>query len=125
MIRRRTRQRDIILRILEKTRSHPTADVIYEQAKKHMPNISKGTVYRNLKVLQEEGRVCELDLDGIVSRYEAKLEPHYHFRCEQCGRVIDVDEPVRKELDRAVERRTGLKVLYHQLEFRGLCNYCR
>ena len=124
-MRRETKQREAILRILRNTKSHPTADCIYEEVKKEIPNISKGTVYRNLKVLQEMGLASELNLNGTVSRFEAKQESHYHFRCERCGRVIDVNEPVDKELDRKVALRTGLKILHHQLEFRGLCLDCQ
>jgi Fe2+ or Zn2+ uptake regulation protein len=122
---RNTRQREAILRILRSTRSHPTADSIYEEAKKEIPHISKGTVYRNLKVLQENGQVTELNLDGTESRFEAKQENHYHFRCERCGRVFDVDEPVDRELDRKVAKRTGFKISCHQLEFRGQCHDCQ
>lgn len=124
-MRRETKQREAILKVLRNTKSHPTADWIYEEVKKKIPNISKGTVYRNLKVLQESGQISELNLKGTVSRYEAKQESHYHFRCEQCGRVFDVDEPVNRELDRKVARRTGLRISYHQLEFRGLCKDCQ
>jgi len=124
-MRRETKQREAILRILRNTKSHPTADWIYEEVKKEIPNISKGTVYRNLQVLQENGAVSELNLNGTVSRFEAKQDSHYHFRCEQCGRVIDVDVPVEKELDQKVTKRTGLKISCHQLEFRGVCHDCQ
>ena len=125
MNRRETKQREAILRILRNTRSHPTADQIYDEVRKEIPNISKGTVYRNLQVLQEDGAVSELNLNGTLSRYEAKQESHYHFRCEQCGRVFDLDEPVDKELDERVAKRTGFKVSHHQTEFRGLCKDCQ
>jgi Fur family peroxide stress response transcriptional regulator len=124
-MRRETNQRAAILRVLRYSRSHPTADQIYDEVRKEILNISKGTVYRNLKVLQEMGLVSELNLNGTVSRFEAKQESHYHFRCEQCGRVFDVDEPTDKELDRKIARRTGFKISYHQLEFRGLCHDCQ
>ena len=122
---RQTKQREAILRFLRGTTLHPTADRIYEEVRKDIPNISKGTVYRNLKVLQEMGQVSELNLNGTVSRFEAKQESHYHFRCEQCGQVLDVDEPVDRELDQKVARRTNLIISYHQLEFRGLCHDCQ
>lgn len=121
---RNTRQREAILRYLRSTTSHPTADMIYETVKKEIPNISKGTVYRNLGVLQESGEISKLDLKGTVSRYEGSRKRHYHFRCRQCGRVFDVDGPVDKDLDRRVAARTGFIIDYHQLEFRGLCNDC-
>ena len=110
---------------MRSTKSHPTADWIYEEVKKEIHHISKGTVYRNLKVLQENGQVSELNLSGTVSRFEAKQENHYHFRCERCDRVFDVDEPVDRKLDRKVAKRTGLKISHHQLEFRGLCQDCQ
>jgi Fur family transcriptional regulator, peroxide stress response regulator len=125
MIRRETKQREAILRILRNTRSHPTADQIYDMVRKDIPNISKGTVYRNLQVLQEERAVTELNLNGTVSRYEAKQGSHYHFRCEYCGRVFDLNEPIDKELDERVTESTGFKVSHHQTEFRGLCIDCQ
>jgi Fe2+ or Zn2+ uptake regulation protein len=71
------------------------------------------------------GLAAELNLNGTVSRFEAKQENHYHFRCEKCGRVFDVDLQVDQELDRQVSSRTGFKISYHQLEFRGLCKECQ
>ena len=125
MNRRETKQRVSILRVLRNNRTHPTADWIYEEVKKEIPNISKGTVYRNLQVLQEAGAVSELNLNGTLSRYEAKQDSHYHFRCEQCGRIYDLDEPVNKELDKRVAKRTGFTVSHHQTEFRGFCKDCQ
>ena len=122
---RDTRQRQAILNILRGTPSHPTADWIYDEVRKMITNISKGTIYRNLKVLREDGQISELNLSGTVSRFEGRLNNHYHFRCEKCGRVIDVDETVDNELDRKVAGKTGFKIAYHQLEFRGLCPDCQ
>jgi Fur family peroxide stress response transcriptional regulator len=122
---RSTKQREAILGLLRRTRSHPTADQIYDEVRKKVPSISKGTVYRNLKVLRKMGLISELNLNGTVSRFEAKQERHYHFRCERCGRVSDIDEPVDKELDVRIASKTGLKIHHHELEFRGLCHDCR
>ena len=124
-MRRETKQREAILRVLMNTKSHPTADLIYDEVKKEIPNISKGTIYRNLKVLQESGQVSELNLNGTISRFEVKQDSHYHFRCEKCGLVSDIEMPVDRELDRHIEKITGLKISYHQLEFRGLCKDCQ
>ena len=122
---RNTIQRETILRILRNTRSHPTADDIYHQVRKEIANISKGTVYRNLQVLQALGQVKELNLNGTISRFEIAQPNHYHFRCEHCGGVIDIDEPVDTEIDCRVAERTGSLVTHHQTEFRGLCRQCR
>lgn len=120
-----TRQKEAILKVLRSTISHPTADQIYDAVRREIPNISKGTIYRNLRVLQEEGTVTELNLDGTVSRFEVKQSRHYHFKCEKCGRVFDLDEPVNTELDEKVAKKTGFKVTHHQMEFRGLCKDCQ
>jgi Fe2+ or Zn2+ uptake regulation protein len=125
MNRRETKQKEGILKVLSNTRAHPTADQIYDEVRKDIPRISKGTVYRNLQVLEEDGAITELRLDGTLSRYETKQENHYHFRCEKCGRVSDIDMPVDKKLDQRAEKRTGLKISSHQLEFRGLCKECQ
>lgn len=125
MKRRETRQRKAILNILREADSHPTADWIYDEVRKIIPDISKGTVYRNLKILKDTGEISELNLNGTVSRYEGRQDNHYHFRCERCGKIFDLDEPVNSELDTRIAERTGFKVSYHQLEFRGLCNDCQ
>ena len=122
---RNTRQKETILNILRGTTSHPTADWMYDEVRKVIPNISKGTVYRNLKILEQTGQISELNLSGTVSRFEGRQDNHYHFRCENCGRVFDVDEAVDTELDRRVAGKTGFKISYHQLEFRGLCHDCQ
>ena len=125
MIRRETRQREAILNVLRGANSHPTADWVYDEVRKVIPNISKGTVYRNLKILLEDGRISELSLSGTVSRYEGNQENYYHFRCERCGRIFDLDEPVNSELNERIAQRTGFKVSYHQLKFRELCRDCQ
>lgn len=123
-MRRSTKQREAILQVLRNTRSHPTADQIYDEVRKDFPNISKGTVYRNLEVLEDDGAISVLKINGTQSRYEVKQERHYHFRCEKCERVFDLDEPVLFELDEQVAKNTGFKVKYHQTEFCGFCKDC-
>ena len=122
---RKSKQKESILRVLKGTNSHPTAEWIYEQVRGEIPNISLGTVYRNLRLLKKEGEISELDLAGTLSRYDGKTENHYHFRCERCGQVLDIDEPVRKELDKRVAEKMGFMVFCHRLEFRGLCKDCQ
>lgn len=124
-MRRNTRQRDAVLRVLRGTRAHPTADQIYDDVRKIIPNISKGTVYRNLQVLQDDGAITELNISGTQSRYEVKQKSHYHFMCEECGRVFDLDEPIDKAMDKRISRKTGFTVSHHQTEFRGLCKDCQ
>ena len=122
---RKSKQKEAILRVLKGTTSHPSADWVYEQVKREIPNISLGTVYRNLKLLKREGEILELDLASTVSRFDGNSQGHYHFRCEKCGCVFDVDELVDGEIDGRVAQKTGFKVTHHLLEFRGLCKDCQ
>ncbi len=125
MLRRETKQREVILNLLRHTDTHPTADWIYDEVRKVIPKISKGTVYRNLNILQDMREISALSLSGAATRYEGKQENHYHFRCEKCGQVFDLDEPVDKKLDEKIASSTGFRVSYHRLEFRGLCKDCQ
>lgn len=125
MVLRHTRQREAVLEVLRTSHSHPTADWVYEEVKKALPRISKGTVYRNLKMLCKSGEISELDLSGATRRFEGRQESHYHFRCQRCGEVFDLNEPVNHDLDSRIEEQTGFTVAYHHLEFRGLCRDCQ
>ncbi len=114
-----------ILEILKGVSTHPSADWIYNEVRKKIPHISRGTVYRNLKVLEEEGAIIDLNLDGTFGRYEIRHDNHYHFLCEQCGRIIDIFEPVVTELNVRFAKKTGFKITRHRLEFHGICKDCQ
>ncbi|MBN1152787.1 MAG: transcriptional repressor, partial [Dehalococcoidia bacterium] len=104
---------------------HPSAEWVYSQVKRELPNISLGTVYRNLRRLTEAGEIASYESTGGVSRFDGCAATHYHFRCERCGAMIDIDEPVNTDLDRRVAAHTGLDIRCHVLEFRGLCRDCQ
>jgi len=122
---RKTRQREAILRVLRDTTSHPAADWIYSEVRKDIPNISLGTVYRNLRLLQECGEVLGIDLGSTSTRFNGNSANHYHFRCERCGGIFDIDEPLDEEINKRIARRTGFKISGHWLEFHGLCKECQ
>ncbi|CUS84156.1 Fur family transcriptional regulator, ferric uptake regulator [Candidatus Kryptonium thompsonii] len=123
--RRGSKQREAILRILQNTDIHPTADWIYEQVRKVIPNISLGTVYRNLNLLKDEGLIREVTIHGSSSaRYDANLEPHYHFICLKCNSVYDL--PIRENslnLETFLAGR-NFKVKFTKLDIFGLCDKC-
>jgi len=121
---RRTKQREVILRVLRSTRCHPTAEWVYQQVRRELPHVSLGTVYRNLRILSETGEVLELRYSKSYSRFDGVATNHYHFVCERCGRVEDVPMPVHEKMDRAVEQLMGVQVRQHRLEFYGLCARC-
>ncbi len=123
---RMTRQKRIIFEILKNTKSHPTADWIYEQARKEIPDISLGTVYRNLNLLKESGQILELNYGSSYSRFDGNPENHYHFQCVECGRVYDVDLP--GECTKLLQQNAvldGHVVDTHRLEFYGKCRECK
>jgi len=124
---RYSKQREAILRVLKDTTSHPTADWIYKQVRKEVPNISLGTVYRNLKLLKQEGKILELDFAGTPRRFDGNTHDPYHFRCKQCGRIFDVTEPVHKgiKINKRIALEVGLKFTCSRLEFEGLCKDCQ
>lgn len=122
---RNSRQRDAILRAVRRTTCHPTADWVYSQVKREIPGISLGTVYRNLRLLTEAGELSSYEGAGGVSRFDGCAETHYHFRCDRCGVMLDVEAPVDCELDKLVAVHTGLDIRCHVLEFRGVCPDCR
>ncbi|MFH1943345.1 MAG: transcriptional repressor [bacterium] len=119
-----SRQRSLILQILRSTKCHPTADWIYEQARKRMPNISLGTVYRNLNILRDEGKVQELCFGRGVNRYDGDLRDHYHVRCNVCEKVEDVPHVSPRVSSKEVEELTGYQIHSHRLEFSGVCPEC-
>jgi Fe2+ or Zn2+ uptake regulation protein len=125
MMRRKTRQRIVIMEVLKRVRTHPSADWIYDEVRKKIPHISKGTIYRNLKVLDEEGAILELNVDGVVRRYEIRQNNHYHFICEKCGRIFDLNEPVETGINAKFAKKTGFYITHHHLEFRGVCLDCQ
>lgn len=123
---RMTKQRKAILKVLKNTDSHPTADWIYEHVKIKIPNISLGTVYRNLNLLAEKGKIRVINYANDQSHYDGNNKNHYHFKCNKCGRVFDLDlDLFDKEIDDIVEENTSFKVETHRLEFYGLCPQCK
>ena len=122
---RMTKQRKAILRVLKNTTSHPTADWIYEKVKKDIPNISLGTVYRNLNVLAEHGKIRVLDYGSNHSRYDGNPDHHYHFRCEKCGGVFDLDIDFEIDLNEKINQKTEFIANSHRLEFSGICADCQ
>ncbi|CCU79578.1 Peroxide stress regulator PerR, FUR family [Halanaerobium saccharolyticum subsp. saccharolyticum DSM 6643] len=122
---RMTKQRKAILKVLKNTKSHPTADWIYEKVRKEIPNISLGTVYRNLNVLAENGKIKVLDYGSNHSRYDGVPDHHYHFRCEKCGGVFDLDVDLSSDLNKKINNETEFTVHSHRLEFSGICPDCQ
>ena len=119
-----TRQRKLILDVLRQANNHPGADEIYAMVRKRLPNISLGTIYRNLEVLSESGEIQKLELGGTIKRYDWDLNKHYHIRCTRCGRVDDAPIAPLKQLENELYGATVYTIIGHRLEFVGLCPAC-
>ncbi len=120
-----TRQRQVILEALRASHSHPTGEEVYRRARRRLPHISLGTVYRNLELLSEAGLIRKLELGGAPRRFDASLEPHHHLRCLSCGQVEDVAFASLAALARRAETESGYEVVAHRLELVGYCPSCR
>lgn len=122
---RNTRQKKIIISVLRNTKSHPNAEWIYDEVRKEIPNISLGTVYRNLRQLKETGDILEMNCSEKITRFDGDTREHYHFVCDLCGRVFDIPEVPDKAIEERVAKQTGFKITRHQLELHGLCVECQ
>ena len=121
---RSTKQRSMILEVLQGTKTHPTAGWVYEQVREHYSNISLGTIYRNLNLLKDNGIIRELKFGKNTARYDANSEPHHHIFCLECGKLEDVKCTVHPDLTKTVEEENGYTIVSHQLEFSGICPDC-
>ena len=126
-----TTQRRAVLEALASVDTHPTAVEVYEIVRQTVPDVSQGTVYRNLRRLIELGYAQELDYGAGAAHFDACVEPHYHVRCTECGRVADLPldsapTPCIEEARRVAGRAcAGWTISEHRVEFMGLCPTCR
>lgn len=124
--RRLTRQRLLVLDILKESRDHLDAETIYHLAKARDARISLPTVYRTLALLKETGLVQEHTLGEDHRHFETPPDiPHYHFTCQQCGRVIEFEAPQVSEVVQMLCQSQGLQVTSIHLLLSGKCDRCR
>lgn len=119
-----SKQRETILQIVKNSDKHPTAEMVYEEAKKNIPNISLGTVYRNLNNLYEYGYIKHITVPNDSDRFDKTLLDHHHLYCLGCNKVFDIPTNSLKLLDEIVSNNTGFKVITHNLVFEGYCHEC-
>jgi Fur family peroxide stress response transcriptional regulator len=124
--KRYSEKRDAIWRALCESPEHPSAEQIYEIVRKQYPEISLGTVYRNLTQFLEWGQVRSVGVVNGRERFDADMVPHPHFICRACGAVIDLHQ-IPKEIVCAeqVMRCYPVSVEYQELVFHGVCHACQ
>ncbi len=116
-----SKQRQTILDEIRAVKTHPTAEAVYEMTKKKIPNISLGTVYRNLSLMKENGQVLTFTIGG-KERFDGNVEPHIHMCCEKCMAIEDIF------FDKAIFHNTFLKDSEFSLDnvvVTGICRKCK
>lgn len=119
-----SRQREEIKNFLMTRKDHPTADVVYMNVRRQFPNISLGTVYRNLTLLADIGEIARIRVGDGIDHFDADTSLHYHFICTECGSVIDLEmENIDSIRDIAGMNFDG-QIAGHVTYFYGTCGCC-
>ncbi len=119
------RKRDAILTCLQESKSHPSAEAIYTRLKPVIPDLSLGTVYRNLNLFKQQGLAISVATVSGVERFDGDTHPHVHFLCNGCDAVIDLETmAVPESLKEAARQSSGGQIDACSLSFTGLCREC-
>ena len=119
-----SRQREAVKHFLMTRRDHPTADTVYHCLREEFPNISLGTVYRNLTLLSELGEINRISTGSGAEHFDGDLTPHQHFICSRCHRIYDIRmNRVNALLDDAQKVAPG-RIESCRLNFYGICEQC-
>ena len=119
-----SKQRESILQYLRSTKCHPTAETVYRHILPNCPNISLGTVYRNLTVLTELGEIQKITAFEGPDRFDGNNTPHYHFICRQCGAVIDLEMESLSHINLLAAHNFEGTIEGHTTHFYGKCPNC-
>lgn len=120
-----SKQREAIKTYLQHTYSHPTAAKVYEDLRTEYPNISLGTVYRNLNFLVEQGEIMKISCDDGSDHYDGNPKPHYHFVCRKCGQVTDLEIPSLDHINVLAASNFDGTIEGHVTYFYGICKECK
>ncbi len=119
-----SRQRESIKEYLANTKEHPTADTVYAHVREQYPNISLGTVYRNLNLLVEQGEAVKVVCGDGYDHFDATCTPHYHVICKECKCVEDLELPNIDHIDVLAQASFEGKIESHSVYFSGICAKC-
>ena len=118
-----SKKREMIYDYLKKTTAHPKAEEIYAGLKAQIPSLSLATVYRNLKLFEVEGRIISISRHDGSQSFDADMSVHYHFECDDCGRIYDIPMQALDGINKFAES-VG-RAERHSLVFYGKCNHCK
>lgn len=119
-----SRQRESIKACLMGRKDHPTADALYTSIREQFPNISLGTVYRNLNLLVELGEIRKLSCGDGTDHFDYDTSPHYHYVCKKCGKIVDLAMETDTGLEAASRECQKGTVEEHTVFFYGTCCDC-
>ena len=119
-----SRQRESIKNFLDGRYDHPTAETVYLGIKEEYPNISLGTVYRNLSLLADMGEILKISTDNGPDRFDGNTAPHYHFFCKECGSVIDLEMESIEHINVIAGHKFGGQIEGSVTHFFGSCPDC-
>ncbi len=119
-----SKQREMILNQVKMFPVHPTADQVYTALKADNPNLSLGTVYRNLNLLSEMGELLKIRIADGSDRFDGRTDCHYHMVCDKCSRVFDVELSELDGLNETVSQKYGHKLTLVTLNLNGVCCEC-
>ena len=124
--KRYSKKREAILACLSSTKSHPSAEWVYQQLKPEFPDLSLATLYRNLSAFRHDGEIMSVGVVKGHERFDATTASHTHFVCTACGRVDDLEEIILPEdVTRKAAESRGIRVERCQLTLEGLCRDCQ
>ncbi|MDY9921879.1 MAG: transcriptional repressor [Synergistota bacterium] len=124
MNNRHTLQRTLILEAVKELHCHATADDVYDLIVTKHPNISRGTVYRNLNLLSDIGEIRKVEIPSGADRFDHECQAHYHARCIKCNRVFNVEMEFISDLQKNIKNTYGFEFTGHDLIFKGICLEC-
>ena len=120
------RKRNAILAYLRQTKEHPSAEMVFTHLKQEYPDLSLGTVYRNLSMFKNKGEIMSVGTVNGVERFDGNTNPHVHFVCTGCDAISDLPQiAVPEALNQQVMQETGGMIDTCQLTFVGICQTCK
>ncbi len=122
---KQSKQRNAIIHYLHSTKCHPTAETIYSVIKEDFPNLSLGTVYRNLNQLSESGEIIKLDMGDGQVHFDGDISPHKHFICKSCSRVFDLHMPSIDHINVLAASEFDGEIEGNMVYFYGKCAECK
>ncbi|MBQ3055219.1 MAG: transcriptional repressor [Oscillospiraceae bacterium] len=123
--RNHSKKRDAILETIRSTKSHPSAEWVFEQLREDFPNLSLGTVYRNIAEFKESGEVMSVAVVDGIDRIDGDTSPHEHLVCTACGAVEDLELDLQTEaISKQISERCGAQASRIHLTAYGLCRCC-